>query len=950
MKPGDSLGPYRVVSELGVGGMGEVYRARDTKLNRDVAIKILPDLFAHDSERVARFAREAQTLASLNHPNIAQIYGILEEAAAPQEPAKAGSHDRHTAGFHEDHAGNGAVAEGGRVDVEAGFSRLQTHVHALVMELVEGDDLSVIIARHAGSEVPASISQQPASRSGGVRVFRPGDSPGMPLADVLPIARQIAEAVEAAHEQGVIHRDLKPANVKVRPDGTVKVLDFGLAKALDPTGASGAGSAAHSPTMTARATQMGMVIGTAAYMAPEQARGKVVDRRADIWAFGVVLYEMLTGRRAFPGDDITDVLAAVLTRDPDPSALPASTPAALRQLLARCLVKDPKGRLRDIGEARVALEELLTGRVAATDMSAPSRPAPAAGRARRLLPWAVAVAFGLTALAIYVRQPAPVASGRLVRAELNLPADVEFFSGPSISADGSRFAFVGVREGIRRVYVRRFDETELRSIPGTETAGGVVLSADGRSAAFTTSDTRLATVALSTGDVEPVTAGVSIYSGPALLGDGSVVFSRLSRLARRFRGGKEQDLATIDPAAGEISLGWPASSADDRLILFISRRRGANGVQSRLEAVPADGGARHVVLEGLDQPVRVLADRIVFEKGGALFVAGFDARRGEILGEPTRTGDAVLTQSIGGLAASVADAGALLVAPVSVLDGHLVWVSSAGVQRPLRSPSRAFTNPRLSPDGRLITFAESGTIWILDPDRGTFTRVSSEGESNVGYPVWSPDGSRVYYRSAEGLRFRRPDGEGASAVLPNTSTNDYPQSITPDGKTLLFLRLAAETSGDIYSTPVDGGAITPLLMTKHYDGGAQVSPDGKWLLYVSDESGRMEIYLRPLRGEGRRWAVSNDGGLHPVWSRDGRRIFYRSGQKMLAVDVNTAPDVRLGTPQVLFERRYAFGQNLTIANYSVGRDAGDFLMVEPEPGGRHLNLVLNWLTSVGGPR
>jgi Tol biopolymer transport system component len=864
------MGPYEIVAAIGAGGMGEVYRATDSNLKRSVAIKVLPASVAGDADRLARFQREAEVLAALNHPNIAAIYGLEKT-----------------------------------VDVTA-----------LVMELVEGQDLSAHIAHGA-----------------------------MPLAEALPIARQIADALEAAHDRGIIHRDLKPANIKVKADGTVKVLDFGLAKAADP--ASSGADAANSPTLTARATEMGMILGTAAYMAPEQARGKAVDKRADIWAFGVVLYEMLTGRRAFEGDDTSSVLARLLERDPDWTALAPETPTAVRRLLTRCLTKDPKARLRDIGEARLAIDEVLAGKEpTAQVLGTPAGATPKAAW-RRLLPWGLTALFAVAAVSFYLRAPRTSAAGRLAYVGLDLPADVEFFSGPSLSADGSMLAFIGVRLGTRQVYVRSLDNPEVRPVPGTETAATVAISPDGGTVAFTTNDTRLKRVVVATDIVEPLADGASIYSVPAWTSDGALVFSRVTRLVVRPRDGGERELATADPAAGETSLNWPVVVAGDGMVIFTSGRKGPTGTLSRLEAVPTGGGPRHLVLDAADQALFASTDRLVFVRGDTLFVAPFASARAEVTGAAVRLGQTPAYGSIGGAAAAVAASGALLIAPASILDSHLTLVSMTGTERAIQSAIRGFLNPRVSPDGRLIAFSESGTIWTLDPARNTFTRVSEGVEPTVGFPCWSPDGRRIYYRSADGIRYRRSDGEGASVLLPNTGLADYPSSISPDGSVLVLLRLAPETGGDLYTMPAKGGELKPLLVTRAYEGGAQVSPDGKWLSYVSNESGRMEVFLRPFGGPDRKWPVSNEGGTQAVWSRDGRQIFYRSGQRMFAVDVTTTPEVRLSAPRTLFDTRYGFGQNITIPNYSLTNDGRDFVMVEEEPGGRHLNLVLNWLQSLG---
>ena len=878
-EPGARLGPYEVLSRIGAGGMGEVYRARDSKLNREVALKILPALFTADPERLARFRREAQVLAALNHPNIAAVYGFEDSGSTL----------------------------------------------ALVMELVPGDDLSALVARGP-----------------------------MPLADALPIAKQIADALEAAHDQGIIHRDLKPANVRVRADGTVKILDFGLAKALgdgsrlreqDP-------SPTNSPTLTARATQMGMILGTAAYMSPEQARGRAVDRRADIWAFGCVMYELLTGRRTFDGTEVTDVLARVIERDPEWRALPPNTPRDLRRLLERCLTKDPKARLRDIGEARVAIDGLIGSKEPAPEPAAAPAVVPAAARPwLRFVPWALASALGAIALLLWLRPAAtPGASAAPpMRVELNLPADVEFFSGPSLSSDGSKLAFIGNRQGTRQIYIRSLNETETRAVAGTLSAVTVAMSPDGAAAAFVTNATRLSRVVFASGVVETIADGASIYSSPAFTPDGAIVFSRGDRLSIRLGDGNERELAKANTAAGEATLTAPKVTADGRTVLFVAQQQISGGLQSRLEAVPTAGGNRRVVRDGVDQPLVASGDRLVFERDGSLFVAPLDASLGSS-GPPMRLAESLLVGPIGGLAASVSQSGTLAAAPGTVLQSHLVWVSTAGVERVIRDGPRGFLNPRVSPDGRLIAFSESGTIWTLDPARSTFTRVSSEDKITVGFPLWSPDSKRIYYRSREGIRHRSADGEGDSTLLPNTSNTDYPTSISRDGTTLFVARLSPQTSGDIYQTPASGGEMKPILVTSAYDAGAQISPDGKLLLYMSNASGRMEVYLRPMSGPDRRWPVSGSGGLHALWSADGKRIFYRSGDALLVVDVTTTPDVKLSAPRVLFEQHYTFGQNITIPNYSISPNGREFLMVREVPGGRHLTFVLNWLQALQIPK
>ena len=512
-------------------------------------------------------------------------------------------------------------------------------------------------------------------------------------------------------------------------------------------------------------------------------------------------------------------------------------------------------------------------------------------------------------------------------------------------------AFIGVGPGVRQIYVRSLDQPETKAIPGTEAAVTVTLSPDGKSAAFVSNNTRLLRVDLTNLIVEPLADGVSIFSGPVWMRDGSIVYSRGTRLLVHARDGRERELTRIDEAAGDVTFAWPVVADGDGPVLFVTRRRTPAGPQTRLESVPAAGGARTVLLDGVQQAIFASKDRVVYERDGALFVAGLDAGGAAIVGTPERLAESPLVGSIGGVGAAIAPSGALVVVPPAVVDSRLVWLSMTGVDRLIGTPVRGYLNPRVSPDGRFIAFSDAGVIWTMDATRHTFSRVSStDPDPTVGFPLWSIDGKRLFYRSVDGIRVRRADGEGEAALLPNTGANDYPGALTPDGTTLVLTRLAPETGGDLYTTPASGGEVKPLLVTPAYEGGAQVSPDGKWVLYVSNESGPLEVFMRPMSGPDRKYPVSSGGGTHATWSRDGRRIFFRAGQRFFSVDLTTTPDVHLGAPEFLFEKRQAFGQNLTIPNYSLSADGREFLMVREEPGGRHLSIVLNWLPSLAGPR
>ncbi len=879
LAPGTRIGSYQIAELIGRGGMGEVYRAHDTRLRRDVAIKTLPPALAGDPERLARLEREAQTLAALSHPHVAAIHG-LEELAAP-----------------------------------SGDTRLR----CLVMELVEGPTLADRIA--AGP---------------------------IPVAEALGYARQIADALEAAHEKNIVHRDLKPANVKLTPEGEVKVLDFGLAKALDPAGSTG--SVANSPTLTARATQLGMILGTAAYMAPEQARGRPVDRRADVWAFGCVLYELLTGRRAFEGDEITDVLARVLEREADLGALPAATPEPLRGLIARCLTKDPKNRLRDIGEARIAIDEMLACREAP---SAGAGPLPAAAARPRpgWLPWSVAAAMtAIAALAFAWPRTGggPTADARPMRVELSLPTDVEFFASPALSSDGTRMAFVGVREGIRQVYMRDLRQTETLPIPGTDGAQLVAFSPAGDAAVVIFTDGRMKRLTLQTNILDDVGIGADILGGGWWAADGHIYYGTVTRLMRvPAVGGAVQEVAAVDAASGETSLVWPVVTPDARWVLITSWRVAGASQRPRIEAIPTAGGERKTVSDAAEYVLGVTADRLLFQREGALYVAPFDAADARLTGAPIRLSEEVHTNPNGSPAVSLSATGSLLFGASRVFAGRLVWVSMDGIERVINAPPRGYQNPRVSPDGRTIAFSELGAIWTLDIERGAMTRVFAGQNGLTGFPVWSADGTDLIFRTADGIYKHRADGEGRAELVTGTSRLDYPSSTSPDGKTLAMLRITSEMGGDVLLLPLGGGDTRVVVATRAYEGGPQISPDGKWLLYVSNESGRMEVYLRPVDGPDRRWPVSTGGGLHPLWSRDGRRIYFRTGQQMRAVELQTSPNVRLTTPRTLFERRYSFGPNLTVPNFSLSRDGKDLLLVREESGSGHLSLVFNWLQNVG---
>jgi Tol biopolymer transport system component len=902
---GSRLGAYEVQAPLGAGGMGEVYRARDTRLNREVAIKILPDVFAHDSERVARFTREAQTLASLNHPNIAQIFGVIEE----DQPA---------------------------------------HVHALVMELVEGEDLSAHIARGP-----------------------------IALAEALPIARQIAEALEAAHEQGVVHRDLKPANVKVRPDGTVKVLDFGLAKALAPEGAGSTADAMHSPTLTAAAfaqgygapgTQMGMILGTAAYMAPEQAKGKPIDRRADIWAFGVVLHEMLTGRHLFLADSIPETLAQVMTRPIDLGALPAATPRRVRELIVRCLEKEPKRRLRDIGEARIRLEEVING-VAEEPPAAAAAigTAPAGSRFPRALPWAIAaLAVAAAGWAYLTSGRAPAApSDEVTYVDIGSLPDVEFVrlsnGGFAISPDGRTVAMIGVKDGARRLFIRSLGRPEAEEVPDTSQMNGMTFSPDGASVAMLDNSGELIRLSLADQRRTPMATGVDTTSLISWSPEG-VVFTRAGALwivtpgGQDGSSGKARALTTLDAARREILHGAPTVLPGGRTVVFASLTSDAG--RERIEAVPLAGGARTVLVERADTPVWSPTGHLLFSRDGGVLAVPLDPAVPRVTGPavPVVPGGA-FTQQDGGLTFSLAAAGTLVYAPAGYNTRRVVAVTRDGAESKLDLPNAGYTNPRVSPDGRRLLVARDSTaIEVLDLARGTQMHLAAPA-LGTGYATWLAGGAHVLFRRFNAVTWVATDGSGNDGVVPNAIFRDWPSAAGPDADSVLVTRWQPDTGADIFLLSITG-RFEPrsLIATPAAEGGAQLSPDGRWLLYQSSASGTAEILVRPYPKLDRAFQVSAGGGVQPRWNPATMEICYRSGQRLVAVpfDGRGAEPV-VGKPSPLFADDYDFGVNITLANYDITRD-GRFVMLRRGPRSGTLRAALHWtdelrrILSAGGVR
>jgi eukaryotic-like serine/threonine-protein kinase len=875
---------YEVVGVLGAGGMGEVYRAHDTKLNRDVALKVLPDAFAGDPRRVARFTREAHTLAALNHSNIAHIHGLEE-------------------------VGN---------------------VRALAMELVEGEDLSE-------------------------RLFR-GTIPGD---EALLIAKQIAEALEAAHEQGIIHRDLKPANIKVSSrDGTVKVLDFGLAKLLDPALDEGASAnAAATPTVTSPSTltSAGVVLGTPAYMAPEQARGRDADRRADIWAFGCVLYEMLTAKRPFGGETLTDVMAAVIDAEPDWSRLPGSTPPPVRQLLRRCLQKDPRKRLQAIGDARVAIEEILSGAV-------PSDAVPPRSRLSKwgLISAAAGVLAGATIAGVIAWKitsaagpPRPV-----TRFVITLPPGQQLAdaSALALSSDGSQLAYVAMDGANRQLYLRAMDDVDAKPIAGTEGATSPFFSPDGQWLGFFAGGS-LKKLPLRGGT--PVNlADVTNPAGGAWIDEHTIVFaSYLSTLLRvSDTGGTPQLLTRFAP--GETAHMWPRPLSGGKGVLFST----ASTRTSAIAAQRIDTGARYDIIQTPEPgaPGYVTPGYVIYAQAGNLMAASFDAERNR-RGPPIAAVPDVLQYS----ASATGSLAYVPGKPASAPQTRLVWVSRDGTERSVGAPPRFYNQPRLSPDGRRVAVdvIENGMqVWLYDLTRDIFSRFTFDGDNR--HAVWAPDGKRLAFMSnrdgGQQLLWKRADGSGDAEPLPgrgSTTARDVlniPYSWSRDGRLLAIARLAPAAAAELCvlhveddSTMRSGGTPPVFTRTRAADGAPQLSPDGHWMAYASEESGRREIYVQAYRGPGGRWQISNDGGNEPLWSASGRELFYWSGDRMMGVEISTQGEFLAGKPRQILTGSYVRAAGgYARANYDVSPDGQRFLMlksVEKKPAPlTQILVVLNW--------
>jgi eukaryotic-like serine/threonine-protein kinase len=879
LTPGTRFGVYEITAQIGEGGMGQVYRATDTTLGRQVAIKILPDTFASEPDRVARFEREAKTLASLNHPHIAAIYGFDKSSGT----------------------------------------------HALVMELVDGEDLSQRIARGA-----------------------------IPLDEALRIARQIADALEAAHQLGIIHRDLKPANIKVRPDGTVKVLDFGLAKAIDHAGGLDE-DVMNSPTLTVHGTRLGVILGTAAYMSPEQARGLAVDQRTDIWAFGCVCYEMLTGTQAFAGDNLSDHVAAVLRSEPDWRLLPAETPGRIRVLLKRCLRKDSRQRLHDVADARIEIE----------DRDADATLAAAAPRQDRLnrLSWVVlsvasgaALASGLWWVATRASRatPAPIHLSLTVVNQVSSFGHMNASRELAISPDGQRIVYVATHNGKRQLFLRALGDSEGKPVDGTDEALTAFFSPDSQWIAFG-KGAELRKAAVSGGS--PITicnlSGTGFYGGD-WGADNTIVFvpdynGGLWTVSAN--GGTPQPLLKTNAEKDRVAYSDPQILPSGKGVLFtVASGRAVTADDQDVAVLDPGGTDPRILIRGASHPRYLPSGQVVYVHAGALLAINFDVSKLAVTGTPVSVIEGLGRTWSGDTDYSISDNGTVVYeTDVAAKTGGLfVLVDRKGSVRPVSTRRGNYSEFSISPNGQSIAsrvFAINDDIWTYDMASGAPLRFTFEPLDEI-FPQWTADGTHIAYGTRTGTIFwKRSDGSGSREELTHGPYPRYPASFSRDGKFMAFVEIHPSRRRDIWLMPLDGSRKPePLTATDADERDARFSPNGQWLAYVSDETGRDEVFIRPVGTRGGRKQLSSEGGTGPTWASNGRELFFANRDHLSAVALDEQGNP-VGRDRVLFSaprfEDLQFDPESPL--YDVMPDGEHFvLLLEQSSSLTHYNIVLNW--------
>jgi eukaryotic-like serine/threonine-protein kinase len=893
---GKTLGVYKILSPLGAGGMGEVYRARDPKLGRDVAVKVLPPSFGSDPERVRRFEREARILAALNHPHIAAIYGF-EEA-------------------------NG--------------------VRGLVLELVEGPTLADRLVRG-----PLSVTE------------------------AVSLAKQICEALEAAHEKGIIHRDLKPANIKITAEGTVKVLDFGLAKAW--AGEAAEIDPSQVPTITATVAREGVIMGTPAYMSPEQARGLAVDKRTDIWAFGCVLFEMLSGQMTFSGKTVSDTIAAILEREPAWDRLPDATPPAVRRLLRRCLEKDTKRRWHDVGDLGIVLQDLF----AAPAPEEAGRKPPAMTR-RTAIGALFGAAAGAAATGVFsISRYRGAVQRNLTQFAIMAPeAGVfvpSFNNRVAISPDGARIAFNAVVPGADAFYMRSLAELESKRVKEVPTGGVPFFSPDGRWVGFITAATGSTSVKFTPTIQKMALSGgapITLCPHDAVAGltwaDDDTIYwvdqnpGGISGIPAA--GGQPKEIFNVDFAKGERQHKYPCALPGGKAVLAtVTTAEIATFDEARIVAFVPRTGQRKVVLEGGTQP-RYSSGYLLYARDGKILAVHFDPDRLEVQGQPFTVLEGVqMSRNTGVANFDVSASGDLAYIP-GICDGgarSLVWVDRSGKPEPVPLAAKSYLHPRLSPDDRRLAIEVEGPshdLYVYDFDRGVLANITTDGVSH--WPVWSPDGRELGYRSGPMGHFTLwhvpADRSQKPQRVQATGVAQSAESWSPDGRTIVYTAAAAGVPPSIMVAPLDSSSRAELVsQEKAPEGSPKFSPDGRWLAYCSNESGKPQVYVQAFPGPGPKIQISNDGGTDPVWKKTGGELYYRNGDSMMAVAVSTASGFTAGRPQELWKGHYSHGMSsscgppgATSSNYDVTADGKRFLMIKDDDQDRAISreivVALGW--------